>query len=87
MKIKYYRKEVESKRGDYILFNGACYQFCTGDKRGLWFEGYHDINSFTLSQKMLKEIPLDKMKKIVKGDKKDRTEMIYWIFDEAGKSL
>jgi hypothetical protein len=81
MKIKYYRQEVESKKGDYVLFNGACYQFCAGDKRKLWFEGYHNVTSFLLSQKMLKQIPLGTMKKIVKGNIEDRTQMIYWFFE------
>jgi hypothetical protein len=81
MKIKYYRQEVESKKGDYVLFNGACYQFCAGDERKLWFEGYHNVTSFPLSQKMLKQIPLGTMKKIVKGNIEDRTQMIYWFFE------
>ncbi len=33
--IKIGRTEYEIKKGDYILDNGACHQFCSGDNRSL----------------------------------------------------
>lgn len=32
-KIKIGRSEYDIKTGDYIMYNGNCYQFCTGDGR------------------------------------------------------
>jgi hypothetical protein len=36
--IKVGREEYEVKKGDYIVFNGACYQFTAGDLRCLKFK-------------------------------------------------
>jgi hypothetical protein len=81
MKIKQYHTEIETKKGDYILFNGAVYQFCTGDNRKLGYENYSSYHTIVLTKKALKEIPLDTMKKIVRGNKEDKTLLIYWIFE------
>ena len=81
MKIKYYHQEFETQKGGYILFNGVCYQFGTGNKRILGYDGYTAYKSINITKTMLKQIPLDKMKKIIKGKKEDRSELIYWIFE------
>lgn len=45
-------KVFEVKPGDYILYNGACYQFCSGDNRVIHRRGYDEYTSIVMSQKM-----------------------------------
>jgi hypothetical protein len=78
--IKIGRKTYDIKKGDYILFNRACYQFCTGDGRGLKFENWSSYSSLVIPKIRLKEIPFDSLNKIETGTEEDRTLMIKWIF-------
>ena len=76
--IKIGRKTYEIKSGDYILFNGACHMFCTGDGRQLDFADWHSITCLTIAKSRVKEIPLDTMeKKIVSSS---GYSMIEWYF-------
>ena len=63
--IKIGRREHTIIEGDYIMYNGACYMFCTSDRRTLFrtkngrFSNYHSYE--TLPNKLVKvlrkEIP------------------------------
>lgn len=55
--VKIGRKEYQVKTGDYILYNGASYQFCSGDGRTLEFKGYNQYANLRLPALMVKEIP------------------------------
>jgi len=74
------KKVYEVYTGDYILFNGACYQFCTGNKRALGFEGYHSYYSIPLTAKVLKSIDLNLLQKVEIGHKEDRSLLTYYYF-------
>lgn len=74
MIIKVRQREFETKPGDYIMYNGACYQFATGDKRGLYFEAWSERTSVVLPKVMVRKIPFYEMKKVIKG------ELIFWFF-------
>lgn len=61
--VKIGRKEYPVKKGDYILYNGACYQFCSGDGRTLKLERYTQYTNLKLPDVMIKKIPFESMKK------------------------
>ena len=63
--IKIGRKEYEIKKGDYVLFNGACHQFCSGDGRVLKYEGYSKYTSLVIPKTTVNKIPLENMQKDV----------------------
>ena len=78
--IKIGRKTYEIKKGDYILFNQACYQFCSGDNRTLKVEGWNRYSNLVIPKSRMKEIDLESMKKIETGNKEKRTLLIRWYF-------
>lgn len=58
--IKIGRYEIEVRKGDYLLNNGACIQFCSGDNRAIapnpskrWFD--REPTSVIVPQKMMKK--------------------------------
>ena len=57
-KIKIGRKEFDVKKGDYILDNGLCFQFCTGDGRVLLRKGFNSYTSLLVPASMMKKINL-----------------------------
>jgi len=61
--IKIGRKEHLIKKGDYILFNGACYQFCAGDGRTLERKRWNTYSSLRIPKTTVKKLTLDKMTK------------------------
>ena len=61
--IKIGRKEYLIQKGDYILYNGACYQFCAGNGRTLKWDGHFSMRSLVIPNSALKKIPLETMKK------------------------
>jgi len=75
--IKIGKHTYKIKKGDYILYNEACYQFCTGDKRTLKFRNYTSYTSLTLSKTMISKIPFNLMKKEVS---KSIVESTKWYF-------
>lgn len=76
--IKIGRNEYEIKKGDYILYNGACYQFITFDKRILDFKNHQKIHSLTIPKTTIKKIPLDLMQK--KSFNYNGIELVRWVF-------
>lgn len=78
--IKIGRRIFEIKSGDYILYNGACYQFCSGDKRELYFEGWTYRTSIVIPKSVLKKIDLTKLERIQTGDEKERSLLIRYYF-------
>lgn len=60
--LKIGRKEYEVKPGDYIMDNGACYQFCSGDGRELAGKGFVSFKNLVMSNKLaqqeIKTLPL-----------------------------
>lgn len=76
-KIKIGRREYVTKKGDYIMYNGCCYQFCAGDGRTLKFDGYDRYSSLTLSQRAIKTIPFDSL---TKKTEKRTMEVTCWYF-------
>ena len=81
--IKIGRQTYDIKKGDYIMYNGSCYQFITGDKRTLGYERYSKfsrITSLEIPKSRLKEIPFDQLEKRQSGNEKNRTLIIRWIF-------
>lgn len=73
--IKIGNKEYTIKGGDYILYNGACYQFCAGDGRVLKKERYTHYTTLRLPDAMVKKIPFDKMQK-----QNYESDLIRWFF-------
>jgi len=54
--IKIRNKVYQPQKGDYILDNGACFMFCSGDGRTLKQEGFSSYSYIRLSKKAIKEI-------------------------------
>jgi hypothetical protein len=76
--IKIGRKEYLVKKGDYILYNGACYQFCSGDGRTLKLERYTRYNHLRLPDVMVKKIPFNEMVK--QNYQSDGMDLVIWFF-------
>ncbi len=76
--VKIGRKEYLIQKGDYILYNGACYQFCSGDGRILKFEGFNQYTNLRLPDVMVKKIPFDKMEK--QNYKSSEMDLVRWLF-------
>ncbi len=66
--IKVGRETHEVKKGDYILYNGACYQFIAGDGRTLKHQGWTSYSSLVMPKTLVKKIPFDSMTKKEVGD-------------------
>ena len=80
IQIKIRKLIIDVKKGDYILFNGACHQFCTGDKRELYFDGWHSHSSMVMTKTAVSKVKFDTLRKVETGNKADRTLLIYWYF-------
>lgn len=78
--LKIGKKSYEIKKGDYVLYNGICYQFIAGDKRALKGIGYNSETSLMLSKSAVKQILFDQMKKVERGNLTDRNLCIKWYF-------
>lgn len=76
--VKIGRKEYQIKNGDYILYNGACYQFCSGDGRTLKLERYTQYTNLRLPDAMVKKIPFDDMQK--QNYKSSGMDLVRWFF-------
>ena len=72
--IKIGRETYEVKKGDYILYNGACYQFIAGDKRTLKHKGWTSYTGLLMPNTLVKKIPFDKL-----VEKKDAS-LTKWYF-------
>ena len=77
-KVKIGRKEYDVKSGDYILYNGAVYQFCTGDKRILKQQGFDAFNKLQLPVTMVKKLPFIRMAKV--SFNRDGVDLTKWYF-------
>jgi hypothetical protein len=62
--IKIGRTEYGIKKGDYIIYNGACHQFCSGDGRTLKQEGFSTYRNIIIPKTLVKKINLDKLRKV-----------------------
>ena len=76
--VKIGRKEYQITKGDYILYNGACYQFCSGDGRTLKSERYTQYTNLRLPDSMVKKIPFDDMEK--QNYKSSGVDLVRWFF-------
>ena len=76
--VKIGRCEYPVKKGDYILYNGACYQFCSGDGRTLKIERYTQYTNLRLPDVMVKNIPFDDMRK--QNYKSSGMDLVRWLF-------
>ena len=76
--VKIGRKEYPIKKGDYILYNGACYQFCSGDGRTLKLERYIQYTNLRLPNAMVKKIPFENMVK--QNYKSSGMDLVRWFF-------
>lgn len=81
MKIKIGRKEYEVRAGDYILYNGAVYQFCAGDERTLSLDKWIKRTSLIMPKRAVKEIDFDEL------EKKEHNGLTWWTFPPAGKNI
>lgn len=76
--IKVRRREYEVKKGDYIVYNGICFMFNSGDNRVLEYKGFEKTTYITLPKSTVKTIPFEKLKR---GEYDFMgTNMIKWIF-------
>lgn len=63
-KIKIGRIEYEIKKGDYVMYNGACFQFCAGDGRMLKYKNGIKLYSLVMPRAAVKSINFYALKKI-----------------------
>ena len=78
LSIKIGRTEYSVKKGDYILYNGASYQFCSGDGRTLKLIGFNQYRNLRLSNAMVKKIPFSKMEK--QNYRLSGIDLVRWLF-------
>lgn len=76
--VKIGRKEYSIKKGDYILYNGSCYQFCSGDGRTLRLERFSEYTNLRLPDATVKRIPFNDMQK--QNYKSSGTDLVRWFF-------
>jgi len=74
--IKVGHKVFQPQKGDYILDNGACKQFCTGDGRTLVQKGYDSYRNIVLPKSVVKNINIASMRTVVKPN-----GLQYYFFD------
>lgn len=77
-KVKIGRNEYDVKPGDYVLYNGAVYQFCAGDKRILKQKGFESYNALQLPAAMVKKIPFIRMTKV--NFQREGLDLTKWYF-------
>lgn len=75
--IKIGRRTYKINKGDFILFNGACYQFCSGDDITLYMDGFYKIKSVTIPKTTIAKIDLTKL---TKATYKNLDYCTRWIF-------
>lgn len=66
--IKIGRAIYQIKKGDYILDNGACFQFCSGDFRVLKRKGWTAFNSLRIPNSTINKINLEDTEKFDKTE-------------------
>ena len=76
--IKIGRETYEVKKGDYILYNGACYQFIAGDGRTLKQEGFTGYSNLKMPMTLIKKIPFIRMTKV--SFNKNGVDLVKWYF-------
>ncbi len=76
--LKIGRVTYEVKSGDYILYNGSCYQFVAGDKRTLKQQGWTSYSSLVMPATLVKKIPFIRMTKV--SFNLDGMDLIKWYF-------
>jgi hypothetical protein len=80
MKIKCGRYEYELKDGDYILDNGACYQFCPKDNSLLPWGTWHRVGAVGVSKKEFARITI--LPNIIKKKSKQYSFCTYYFWKE-----
>ena len=60
--IKVGRKEFEVKSGDYLMDNGVCIRFFSGDGRALVWEKYSPLTSVLLPLAAIKKIDFTQLR-------------------------
>ncbi len=78
--IKIGRREFKIQTGDYVLFNGSVYQFCSGDGRILYHHKFDRYRHATIPASVLKKIPLSTMQSKKIPAEKNYPELTYWYF-------
>ncbi len=76
--LKIGRVTYEVKSGDYILYNGSCHQFVTGDKRTLKQDGFNAYSSLKMPATLIKKIPFIRMTKV--NSKLSGVDCVKWYF-------
>ena len=76
--IKVGRETHKVKKGDYILYNGACYQFMAGDGRILKWEGFTGYSNLKMPMTLIKKIPFIRMTKV--DFNKNGMDLVKWYF-------
>lgn len=57
--IKINRKEYVIEKGDYILYNGSCYQFYAGDNRTLKMSNHSSLSYIRIPTSVITKINLN----------------------------
>lgn len=79
-KIKIGRNEYDIKTGDYILYNGSLYQFCTGDSRILKYgSGFNHHRNLVVPMTTIKTIDFDELTK-VEYSTQYASNLTKWVF-------
>lgn len=74
------KQTYEIKKGDYIMYNGSCYQFFSGDGRVLKYDNLTGYNSIVLTTKAFSQLDLTNCKVVEKDSKYTNNKLTYWIF-------
>ena len=61
-------KTYQPQKGDYILDNGSCKQFCSGDGRTLKQKGFDFYRNIVLTKEAVKKINIAGMRTVVKSN-------------------
>ena len=70
--IKMRGKEYKMEKGDYILYNKACYQLCAKPPKYWYYKGFDIITHVTLTKKAVSEIPFHQLVR------SNISDLVYW---------
>ena len=78
MQFKVGRNTYQAIKGDYLMDNGRCIQFCTGDKRDLQVKVGKRAKNLTMTKKALSQIDLSKLRRV--EEEFYELKIIYYFF-------
>ena len=66
--VKIGRNIIQVKTGDYVLWNGACYQYFAGDRRTLVTKGWDSFFALEMAKGVFNKLDQTQMRVVKKSE-------------------